>query len=154
MRNIHTQAFNAFFTAPYFTLSVEDPTYFITFAIMAMTSVITSALTSKAKKMTMEAVRNEQEASALYHLTSHLTDAESVEGIARIAVQTISATMDCHAACLCFDEQGQPERTFIQQKTETEQVRRSSGFRKFQFISQLRCSRTESGYHGYQRLLS
>ena len=122
---LSTCAFNAFFTAPYFTLSVEDPTYFITFAIMAMTSVITSALTSKAKKMTMEAVRNEQEASALYHLTSHLTDAESVEGIARIAVQTISATMDCHAACLCFDEQGQPERTFIQQKTETEQVRRS-----------------------------
>ena len=102
---LSTCAFNAFFTAPYFTLSVEDPTYFITFAIMAMTSVITSALTSKAKKMTAEAVRNEQEASALYHLTSHLTDAESVEDIARIAVQTISDTMGCHAACLCFDGQ-------------------------------------------------
>ena len=122
---LSTCAFNAFFTAPYFTLSVEDPTYFITFAIMAVTSVITSSLTSKAKKMTAEAVRNEQEASALYHLTSHLTDAESVEDIAQIAVQTISDTMDCKAACLCFDEQGQPERTFIQQKTQTEQVRRS-----------------------------
>ena len=97
---LSTCAFNAFFTAPYFTLNVDDPTYFITFAIMAMTSVITSALTSKAKKMTMEAVRNEQEASALYHLTSLLTDAESVEDIARIAVQSISATMNCHAACL------------------------------------------------------
>ena len=122
---LSTCAFNAFFTAPYFTLSVDDPTNFITFAIMAMTSIITSALTSKAKKMTAEAVRNEQEASALYHLTSHLTDAESAEDIARIAVQTISDTMACHAACLCFDEQGQPERTFIQQKTQTEQVRRS-----------------------------
>ncbi len=122
---LSTCAFNAFFTQPYFTLSVDDPTYFITFSIMAATSVITSALTSKAKKMTAEAVRNEQEASALYHLTSHLTDAESAEDIARIAVQTISETQDCHAACLCFDEQGQPERAFIQQKTETEQVRRS-----------------------------
>ena len=121
---LSTCAFNAFFTAPYFTLSVDDPTYFITFAIMAVTSIITSALTSKAKKMTAEAVRNGQEASALYHLTSHLTDAESMEDIARIAVRTISGTMDCKAACLCFDEQGQPERTFIQQKTETEQVRR------------------------------
>lgn len=121
---LSTCAFNAFFTVPYFTLSVDDPTYFITFSIMAVTSIITSALTSKAKKMTAEAIRNEQEASALYHLTSHLTDAESVEDIARIAVQTISGTMGCHAACLCFDEQGQPERTFIQQKTETEQVRR------------------------------
>lgn len=121
---LSTCAFNAFFTAPYFTLSVDDPTYFITFSIMGMTSIITSALTSKAKKMTAEAIRNEQEASALYHLTSHLTDAESVEDIARIAVQTISGTIGCHAACLCFDDQGQPERTFIQQKTETEQVRR------------------------------
>ena len=29
---LSTCAFNAFFTAPYFTLSVDDPTYFITFA--------------------------------------------------------------------------------------------------------------------------
>ncbi|MGN1025216.1 MAG: DUF4118 domain-containing protein [Faecousia sp.] len=122
---LSTCAFNAFFTQPFYTLSVDDPTYLITFAIMAATSVITSALTSKAKKMTAEAVRNEQEASALYHLTSHLTDAESGEDIARITVQTISATMVCQAAFLCFDEQGQPERTFIQQKTESEQVRRS-----------------------------
>lgn len=122
---LSTCAFNAFFTQPYFTLSVDDPTYLITFAIMAATSVITSALTSKAKKMTLEAQRNEQEASALYHLTSHLTDAESVEDIARIAVQTISATMDCQAACLCFDEQGQPERSFIQQKSPSEQIHRT-----------------------------
>ena len=121
---LSTCAFNAFFTEPYFTLSVDDPNYFITFTIMAATSIITSALTSKAKKMTAEAVRNEQETIALYHLTSQLTDAESAEDIARIAVQTISATMDCQAACLCFDGHGQPENTFIQQKTETEQVRR------------------------------
>ena len=52
---LSTCAFNAFFKVPYFTLSVDDPTYFITFAIMAVTSIITSALTSKAKKMTTEA---------------------------------------------------------------------------------------------------
>ena len=85
---------------------MDDPTYFITFSIMAVTSIITGALTSKAKKMTAEAVRNEQEASALYHLTRHLSDTESVEDIARIAVKTISETQDYHAACLCFDEQG------------------------------------------------
>ena len=41
---LSTCAFNIFFTHPYFTLFVDDPTYLITFAIMAMTSVITSAL--------------------------------------------------------------------------------------------------------------
>ncbi len=122
---LSTCAFNAFFTQPYFTLSVDDPTYFITFAIMAVTSVITSALTSKAKKMTTEAIRNEREASALYHLTSHLTDAKNADDIAGIAVRTVSDILSCKAACLRFDEKGKPEHTFIQQKSSTEQIRRS-----------------------------
>ena len=121
---ISTCAFNAFFTQPYFTLSVDDPTYLITFAVMAVTAVITSALTSKAKKMAAEALRNEREASALYRLTSRLSDAESGEDIASIAVSIITDTLGCKAACLCFDGQGQPERTFIQQKNGDEQVRR------------------------------
>ena len=121
---LSTCAFNIFFTHPYYTLSVDDPTYFITFAIMAITSIITSALTSKAKEMTEEAMRNGQESSALYYLTSHLADAESADHIAGISVETVSRIMDCKAACLCFDEQGKPARTFIQQKSESEQIRR------------------------------
>ena len=122
---LSTCAFNIFFTQPYYTMSVDDPTYLITFAIMAITSIITSALTSKAKEMTAEAIRNGQESGALYYLTSHLADAESADQIAGITVETVSHIMDCKAACLCFDEQGKPERTFIQQKTQAEQVRRS-----------------------------
>lgn len=91
---------------------------------MAITSIITSALTSKAKEMTAEAIRNGQESSALYYLTSHLADAESADQIAGITVETVSNIMDCRAACLCFDEQGKPERTFIQQKNESEQIQR------------------------------
>ena len=121
---LSTCAFNIFFTQPYYTLSVDDPTYLITFAIMAITSIITGALTSKAKEMTAEAIRNGQESSALYYLTSHLADAESAEQIAGITVETVSRIMDCKAACLCFDGQGKPERTFIQQKNESEQIRR------------------------------
>ena len=117
--------FNIFFTHPYYTMSVDDPTYLITFAIMAITSIITSALTSKAKKMTAEAIRNEQESSALYYLTSHLADAESKDQIAGITVETVSRIMDCKAACLCADDRGKLERTFIQQKSGSEQIRRS-----------------------------
>ena len=121
---LSTCAFNIFFTQPYYTMSVDDPTYLITFAIMAITSIITSALTSKAKEMTAEAIRNGQESGALYYLTSHLADAESAEQIAGITVETVSRIMDCKAACLCADDQGKPERTFIQQKNESEQIRR------------------------------
>lgn len=122
---IATFAFNYFFTEPYFTFSVNDPTYFITFAIMTLTSVITSALTSKVKHSALEAQEKEAEASALYRLTNHLTDARDISDIASIAVGTISDIMNCRAACLCFDESGQPEQSFIQQKNTDEQVRRS-----------------------------
>ena len=121
---LSTCAFNIFFTHPYFTLFVDDPTYLITFAIMAMTSVITSALTSKAKKMTAEAIRNGEESGALYYLTGHLADAKSTDEIAGITAETVSRIMDCKAAFLCFDDRGNPERTFIQQKTASEQIRR------------------------------
>lgn len=48
---LSTLTFNYFFTEPYFTLSVHDSSYIITFVIMTISSMITSALTSLAKKM-------------------------------------------------------------------------------------------------------
>ena len=47
--------FNYFFTEPYHTLSVDDPSYLITFTIMLITSLLTSALTTKEKLLTKEA---------------------------------------------------------------------------------------------------
>lgn len=47
---IATFAFNYFFASPYYTLSVSDPSYLITFVTMTITSFITSALTSRVKK--------------------------------------------------------------------------------------------------------
>ena len=49
--------FNYFFTSPYHTLAVNYPSYIITFSIMLITALITSALTTKEKLMTMEATR-------------------------------------------------------------------------------------------------
>ena len=53
--------FNWFFAAPYYTLKVNNPTYVITFVIMAMTSLITSGLTSKLKETSEKAKKMEQE---------------------------------------------------------------------------------------------
>lgn len=121
---IATCAFNYFFTEPYLTLSVNDASYLVTFVIMSVTSILTSTLTSKVKQKALEAQEKEEEASALYQLTNHLTDARDIADIAGIAVKTISGIMGCRAACLCFDEEGSPEQSFIQQKNEKEQVRR------------------------------
>ncbi|MGI6109164.1 MAG: sensor histidine kinase [Eubacteriaceae bacterium] len=45
-------AVNYFFTQPYFTLAVDDPSYYITFAVMTVTSVITSTLTGQVRRIT------------------------------------------------------------------------------------------------------
>ncbi|MDO4482515.1 MAG: DUF4118 domain-containing protein [Bacillota bacterium] len=120
-----TCLFNYFFAEPYLTLSVNDPTYFITFAIMTLTSIITSALTSKVKQTALEAQEKEMESSALYKIMNYLTDAADLSEIAGITVKTVSDNMNCCAAFLCFDENGNPEHSFIQQKEDGEQIRRN-----------------------------
>jgi len=44
-----TFTFNYFFTEPYYTFTVDDPSYIITFIIMTITAIITSTLTSHVK---------------------------------------------------------------------------------------------------------
>ena len=116
--------FNWFFTKPYYTLKVNDMTYFITFAIMTFTSIMTSALTTKEKQAAADAYEREYESNALYQMTNYLTDAEDAAAIAEITVKTSSDVLNCNTACICFDENGIPEKTPIQHKSDGTIVRR------------------------------
>lgn len=116
--------FNWFFTEPYHTFKVNDLTYLITFAIMALTSIVTSTLTTKVKKSALEARERELESNALYQMTNYLTDAENSEAIAKIAITTASSILSCSTAFVCFDEDENPEKTFFQSKENGEIIRR------------------------------
>lgn len=116
--------FNWFFTEPYFTLKVNDMTYLITFAIMMLTSILTSALTTKVKKAAEDAKERENESNALYQMTNHLTDAEDGEAIAKVIVKAVGDTLDCQTAFICFDENGVPEKSYVQRKDDNTLVRR------------------------------
>ena len=119
-----TFLFNYFFAEPIFTFSVNDPNYIVTFATMTVTALITSTLTSHAKRSAREAREKEAETKAIYNLTNHLTDAKNVHGIAGIAALAISECFSCNAACLCFDEDNKPENTYVQQGPDGELIRR------------------------------
>ena len=110
---IATFAFNYFFTEPRFTFAVSDTSYLITFAIMMFTSLITSALTARVKRSAREATERAQETQALYQLTNRLSDAQSLEDIGAVAVESVSRTFSCQAAFLAF-VRGVPEKTFLQ----------------------------------------
>ncbi len=116
-------AYNYFFTAPFYTLAVYNPSYIVTFIIMTITSVFTSTLTSHVKKSAIEAQEKESETKALYMLTNHLIDAVDMHDIASIATKIISGVIDCNVACLCFDENGLPENTYVQQVSSDKQTK-------------------------------
>ena len=108
-----TFTFNYFFSEPRFTLSVNDPNYYITFVTMLVTALITSILTSRIQREAHQAQKKESEIRAINNLTNHLTDARDAEEIADIAVRSIGDVLEVSVGCLYFDETGNPENTYI-----------------------------------------
>ncbi len=119
--------FNWFYTEPYYSLKINDPTYIITIIIMTVTATITSALTSKVIQAAEESRVKEAESNALYQMTNHLTDAEDSDTIAMITVKTVSRILSCNAAFVCYDEKGIPEQTFVQRKDNGALIHREMG---------------------------
>lgn len=132
---LSTLTFNYFFTEPYFTLSVHDSSYIITFFVMTVSSVITSTLTSIANKNALIASDKALETKLLYQLTNHLTDADEVNKISSIVVKTLSEYLSIRVGLLCFDEYGNPELSYIQQISEDDYIRRET-----ENASQIKCS--------------
>lgn len=105
--------FNYFFTAPYHTLSVNDPSYMITFSIMLITALITSALTTKEKMMTIEATQKGAESQILYMLSNRLSDASDIEAIVGVTAESLSKLLGVNVGCIYVGRQSDP--VFIQQ---------------------------------------
>ena len=116
--------FNWFFTEPYWSLKIYDPSNIVTVIIMTITAIITSALTGKVKQAAEEAREKEAESNALYQMTNHLTDAENNEHVASILVETVSRIFSCKAAFVLYHESGEPCINFLQQCDGGRQVHR------------------------------
>lgn len=114
---IATLLFNYLFTSPYYTLTVDNPSYILTFITMTATAIITSTLTSRIQLNTIKAEERERETKNLYNLTSRLTDTLEIKEVASITIQSISQVLNADVGCLYFDENGNPNDYFLQQKT-------------------------------------
>ena len=88
----------------------------VTFAVMTVVALVTSALTSREKEMPKEPWNGNGRHRPLYLLTSHLTEAKELSDAAETAVSVISDLLDCRAACLCYDETGEPEKRFFREQ--------------------------------------
>ncbi|WP_283606723.1 ATP-binding protein [Faecalispora anaeroviscerum] len=106
--------FNFLFTEPYFSFSLNAPSYITTLFFMSIAALLTSMVTFHAKQNERNAKERELESRALYALTNLLTDAKTFPEIAELAADTISKSVCAGAACLCFDENGEPEDFYVQ----------------------------------------
>lgn len=95
-----TFTFNYFFTEPYFTFSVNNPNYVITFAVMTIVAFVTGALTSREKLLAKQAIEKENEMRVLYKLTNMLSLGDSFEKIGKIAIEQISDLLKCNVSFL------------------------------------------------------
>ncbi len=93
-----------------------DLSYLVTFVIMTVTAIMTSALTSRARKSERQAWEKEKIANALYGLTHRLTNAADLDEIVSAVIEQVSKVLGCDAACLCFNQEGCPMETFINSK--------------------------------------
>ena len=100
--------FNYFFTAPYYTLHVYDPSYMVTFVIMLATAILTSALTTKEKLLTQEAREKEKETQVLYMLSNKLSDAADIEAVIQIAADSTSKLFQANVGCIYMGRYGNP----------------------------------------------
>ena len=62
-------SFNFFFTAPRYTLRVNDPNYIVTMVIFLIVSVITGLLVSKLREQVEVSQRNENRMKALFEIS-------------------------------------------------------------------------------------
>lgn len=143
---ISVLGFNYFFTAPYHTFNVYDPSYFVTFFIMAITSIITSTLTSKEKLYAKRWEEKERESRTLYTLTNQLSDAEGSEKIIQIVLSTIYKLLQLEVGFIYFESKD--KQIFIQQQGERQIHRTSSETKQlFQVMTNLRTEYVEqNGY--------
>lgn len=82
-------SFNFFFTEPYYTLVAHRPDYPVTFFIMLIVAMITSALTTKAKQEARKSSLREKRAQILYQISKSLLKVRSIDEIPKVGAKDI-----------------------------------------------------------------
>ena len=77
-------AFNFFFTEPYYTLNTIQPGYPVTFLVMFLVALITSAMTVRIKEQVVASVLRERQTEMLYEINNKLLAAYDLAGIRQV----------------------------------------------------------------------
>lgn len=103
-------SYDFFFVPPYFTLSIEDSRYFLTFAMMVSVGVAMSELAARLKRQERAAMSREERTAALYELTRELASTDVPTQIGAIAARHAASTFAAKVVVLAPDGEGDLQR--------------------------------------------
>lgn len=106
--------FNYFFTVPYYTLHAIQEGYPITFLIMLLVALITSALTVRIKTQARLAVEREHRTEVLYEINKKLLASRDLQSTITVINDYVSNIFGRSAIFYAQDPVDSPSQTFLQ----------------------------------------
>jgi two-component system sensor histidine kinase KdpD len=88
-------AFDFCFVPPQWTFGVSDSEFVVTFAVMLVTGLVISELTSRVRAQSVAARQRERNTAALYALTRELTNLATREAVAQASRRIVGEALDC-----------------------------------------------------------
>lgn len=96
-------AFYFYFVPPYHGFGLNDPQYFMTFAVMLVVALITGNLTAGMRYQSRAAIRRETRTRALYELAQALSGVLTHEEVGAIAKRILADNFKADCCLLCPD---------------------------------------------------
>lgn len=113
--------FDFFFVPPYFTFSVNDAQYLITFAVMLGIGLLVSALTIRVHERLLTVQRQERRTASLYRLTKQLSEVVGLDFLVPIAGKQLAEIFNGEVV-LFLREPGRPVELRFGAETSVAQV--------------------------------
>lgn len=99
-------AFDVFLVPPYYSLTVADTEYVLTFAIMLIVSLVISQLTASLRRQMLIAYVRERRTQALFNLSKELSGALTREQISEIGTRHVQSMFLADTFLLFSDDHG------------------------------------------------
>lgn len=99
-------AFDFFFIPPYYTFTVHNVRYFITFVVMFMIAFVISRLTHRVRDQADASRQREKRTAAMYSLSRKFVHERGIEKLSAIAIRHISEVFSSRVVILVPDEHG------------------------------------------------
>jgi len=99
-------SYDLFFVPPFYTFTVNDPQYFVTFGVMFVVALTLSWSTVRIRWLADAARQRERRTAALYALSRELASVRGVPAILEAATRHIAEVFRCRTQVLLRDDAG------------------------------------------------